>query len=90
MKKIIVVAVLCISLLFVFTGCESNMAVFNPGNYSYSHVHFSDTIASYCATVEKWHNTNSGVKVKTTEFGSIFLAKGTYMLFETDNCPFCK
>ena len=87
MKKIIGLVVCVILMLLMFAGC-GNMAIIDPGNYSYRHVHFSDKVEGYCATVEKWHDNDSGIEVKTREFGSLFLSEGTYILFE-DDCPYC-
>lgn len=42
------------------------------------------------ATIEKWWESGSGIEVKTTEFGSVFLSEGTYILIsDPRDCPFC-
>lgn len=84
-KKIFAVMLVCITI-FVFASC-GNMSM-GMGNYSYDHVHFFDHHAGHCATIEKWYDNSTGIEVKTREYGSIFLAEGTYMLFE-DDCPYC-
>lgn len=85
-KKIIALVLCLICLVTVFTGC-GNMSM-GIGNYSYEHIHFFDRQDGYCATIEKWYDCSTGIEVKTKEYGSIFLAEGTYMLFE-NTCPYC-
>lgn len=70
------------------TGCGNKSYGF--GNYTYSHIHFSDQISGHCATVEKWYESESGIEVKTKECGSLFLSEGTYIMLEgAEKCPFC-
>lgn len=77
--------ILFMFILFMFTGCNYSLGL---GSYNFEHIHFFDKQQSYCATVEKWFENDTGIEVKTKEYGSIFLSEGTYILFE-DDCPFC-
>ena len=90
MKRIIVVMLLICTLLLCSCG---NMSM-GFGNFNFTHVHFSDGTpdSAHCATVEKWYDSEgSGIEVKTREYGALFLAEGTYILFEdAKNCPYCK
>lgn len=86
MKKIIAVFV---GLIFICLMCAcGNMAVIDPGNYEYERIHIDTHHYSGCLTVEKWYDNNSGIEVKTKEFGNIFVSEGCYSLVE-DECPFC-
>lgn len=85
MKKMILALILICGLML--TGCNMSMGL---GNFSYNHVHITDNIDGRCATVEKWYDNESGIEVKTTEYGSLFLSEGTYILVgETHKCPYC-
>lgn len=76
------VSVLC------FTGC-GNMSL-GLGNFTFTHIHFSDAIEGHCATIEKWYDSETGIEVKTTEYGSMYLSEGSYILFTGgDKCPYC-
>lgn len=87
--KRLLALLLCLSFcILCFAGC-GNMSL-GLGNYSFKHIHFGDHLNSYCATVEKWYDNSSGLEVKTTEYGAIFLSEGTYILFESGaSCPYC-
>lgn len=87
--KKIAAPLLCVSLCAMFLAGCGNMSL-GPGNYSFTHVHFSDHMSSYCATVEKWYDNSAGIEAKTTEYGAVFLSEGTYTLFESSSsCPYC-
>lgn len=89
MRKLIILVIALICLVCVLTGC-GNMSM-GVGNYTFKHIHISDAIDGYCATVEKWYDNENGIEVKTSEYGSVYLAEGTYMLFgEATHCPYCK
>ena len=89
MKKILVL-VLALTIVLVLSACGNRS--YGLGNYSFKHVHFTDAVNGYCATVEKWYESEgSGIEVKTMEYGAIWCSEGTYMLFESDaQCPYCK
>ena len=60
------------------------------GNYNFTHVHVSDGVDGYCATIKSWHDNERGIELHTEEFGNVYLSEGTYALFEYGkNCPFC-
>ena len=92
MKRVIAFVLLAAIVLFIILMLFScgNMS-YGPGNFSYKHIHISDqAINAYCATVERWYDNETGIEVKTTEYGSIFLSEGSYILIESgDKCPFC-
>lgn len=89
MKKISLLIVVVMMLLCLIS-C-GNKAFMSMGEYSFTHVHISDDIKGYCATVEKWWDNESGIEVRTSEFGSLFCSEGTYMLFSDESkCPYCK
>ena len=85
MKKRIILMIMTTTMLL--TGC-GNMAL-GIGNYTFKKIHVDTHNYNGCFTVEKWHDNESGIEVKTKEVGSLYLAEGMYMLIE-DECPFCK
>ncbi len=84
MKKAII-GLMGLILIVLLSGCNMSMGV---GNYTFNKVHIDTYNYSGCFTVEKWHNDDTGIEVKTKEAGTIFLSEGTYFLIE-DDCPFC-
>lgn len=87
-KVLVIVLALCMALwMCVLTGCGNQSLGF--GNFTFKHVHFSDAVEGRCATIEKWYDNEQGIEVKTKEYGSMFLSEGSYILFESDDCPFC-
>ena len=89
MKTIIrtcVSIILILVLLFTLAGCNMGLGL---GNFTFTHIHICDFNGNMShAIIEKWYDTNSGIEVKTEEYGSIFLSEGTYVLYN-DNCPIC-
>lgn len=89
MKKLLAILLIVplLTAMITLTGC--NMAV-GYGNFQYRRIHVETFHYSGCLTVEKWHNNETGIEVKTQEAGSLFLSEGTYILLEGDrDCPFC-
>lgn len=70
-------------------GC-GNMAIIDPGNYSFKHLH-SDTYHNpMCFTIEKWWDNSTGIEVRTKECGTLYFSEGDYILIEdAENCPYC-
>ena len=85
MKKIIAILMI-VGLLFVLCGCGNQSLGF--GNLVFRKIHIDTHHYSGCLTVEKWHDNETGIEVKTREAGSLYLSEGTYFLVE-DVCPFC-
>lgn len=86
MKKFI--AIILVICSFCLVGCGNQS--WGLGNYTFNHIHFSDNIKGYCATVEKWYESDAGIEVYTTEYGSMYHSEGTYSLFgESEKCPYC-
>ena len=89
MRKIVMLVIALICVVCVLAGC-GNMSM-GPGNYTFKHIHISDATEGYCGTVEKWYDNETGVEVKTSEYGAIYLSEGTYILFgDATHCPYCK
>lgn len=87
MKKIFAI-VLVLVMVLGLTACGNENWSF--GNYSFTHVHVSDGVDGYCATIKSWHDNERGIELHTEEFGNVYLSEGTYALFEYgQNCPFC-
>jgi hypothetical protein len=89
MKKIMF-CVICVVVLAAgaLSGCNKSYGL---GEYNFTHVHIGDGENGHCATIKKCHDNESGIELKTEEFGSIYCSEGTYILFEDgSNCPFCE
>lgn len=87
MKKLIVFVLVLITVLALSACGNENWGI---GNYSWNHVHFSDAVEGYCATISSWHDNDTGIEIHTNEWGSMFLSEGSYVLFEDGaKCPFC-
>jgi hypothetical protein len=87
MKKIIFVVVIAISIVFASCG---NMAVIDPGTFTFKHLH-SDTYHNpMCFTIEKWWDNSTGIEVRTKECGTMYFSEGDYVLIENaEDCPYC-
>ena len=92
MKKIICICLIVALLAWLMPVlCSCGNQSLGLGNLHFTHIHFSDGCEAYCASVEKWYDNELGIEVRTSEYGPIYLAEGTYMLFETAaDCPYCK
>lgn len=90
MKKVLCAfLIVIVVLLCCLPSCGNQSLGF--GNFTFEHVHFSDAINGYCATIEKWYDNEQGIEVKTKEFGSMYLSEGSYILMENGTrCPYCK
>ena len=72
-------------LAMTLTGCNQSMGF---GNYHFQKIHIDTPNYSGCFTIEKWHDNETGIEVKTEEAGSMYFSEGMYVLIE-DECPFC-
>lgn len=90
MKKIALILVITI-MLITLCSC-GNMAVIDPGNFTYKHVHVSDAIEGHCFAIDKWWDSGNGIEVRRADSGDgVFLSEGSYQLFESaSTCPYCK
>ena len=87
MKKIILL--FCTLITICLCSC-GNMSM-GIGSYTFEHVHFSDAVEGHCATVEKWYDNETGIEVKTKEYGALYLSEGSYQLISNGQaCPYCK
>ena len=88
MKKIVAVVLVVTTMVVALCGC-GNMSI-GIGNYTYEKVHVDTHHYSGCFTIEKWYDSETGIEVKTKEYGSFFLSEGSYVLLGGDEgCPFC-
>lgn len=85
MLKIATIASSCL----LFAGC-GNMAVLDPGNYNFTHLHTDTYHQPMCFTIEKWWDDATGIEVKTSECGTMYFSEGDYILIENSyECPYC-
>lgn len=87
MKKIIFAIVIAISIVLASCG---NMAIIDPGSFTFKHLH-SDTYHNpMCFTIEKWWDNSTGIEVLTKECGTMYFSEGDYVLIENaEDCPYC-
>lgn len=85
MKRIIAIV---LSVLLVMSLCACGNMSLGIGNYEFRKIHIDTHSYSGCLTVEKWYDNETGIEVKTTEYGALYLSEGQYILVE-DNCPIC-
>lgn len=79
----------CLLMICALSSC-GNKAYISIGELEFKHIHISDNINGYCATVTKWWDNDQGIEVKTAEFGSLFCSEGSYILFSDETkCPYC-
>lgn len=92
---IICAFLIALSVVFIFAGvCSTDVSANNRslgwGCNDFRHIHIFNGVEGHCATIEKWYeNDGAGIEIKTAEWGNIFCAEGSYILFETNDCPFC-
>lgn len=89
MKRIIALMLILCFMCIGLTGC-GNMAILDPGNFTFNHIHTDTYHSPMCFTVEKWWDNSTGIEVKTKECGTMYLSEGDYILIEEANdCPYC-
>ena len=93
LRRLVVVLLslsICIAVsVFGFTAC-GNKAVFDPGAFSFTHIHISDAVEGHCFDVKKWWDTESGIEVRFTSGEGAFCSEGTYQMFTSQAaCPYC-
>ena len=89
MKKMFAVLLTLSAMCASLTGC-GNMALIDPGNFTFRHIHTDTYHDPMCFTIEKWWDNSSGVEVKTKECGTLYFSEGDYVMVEdAKNCPYC-
>ena len=87
MKKALVI-VLVVAMMLALTACGNQNLLW--GNFTYEHVHISDTIEGYCFDLAQWNEDATGIELKLDNGSTVFLSEGTYMLFSHKMvCPYC-
>lgn len=89
MKKVSALFFALAMMCCLLAGC-GNMALLDPGTFTFNHLH-SDTYHNpMCFTVEKWWDNENGIEVQTKECGNMYFSEGDYVLVEKgENCPYC-
>ena len=89
MKKILAL-IICLTIATLCLASCGNKAFISPGNFNFTHIHFTDMAEGHCATIEKWWDNEEGIEVRTREYGYLYCSEGSYILFETGTkCPYC-
>lgn len=87
MKKVLLILTVIAMMTLALTGCNQNIGW---GSYSYHKVHVQ--MYGQEAThlkVKSWRDDEGGIEIKTENYGTILLGDGTYMMYDSDNCPLC-
>lgn len=85
MKKILMIGVLISAL--TLTSCNMNVGW---GSYSFHKVHvqmYGNEPTHF--KVKSWKSDTGGIELKLENYGTILLGDGTYMLYDTEDCPIC-
>ena len=89
MKRVAII----ITCLFVMCACLvgcGNMALLDPGTFTFNHLHSDTYHDPMCFTVEKWWDNENGIEVQTKECGNMYFSEGDYVLIEkAEKCPYC-
>ena len=64
MKKLYAI-LLTVMIMCGLCACGNENLGF--GNYTFTHVHISDAVEGHCATVNSWHDNESGIELHTKE-----------------------
>lgn len=79
---------LLLGLVPLLTSC-GNLNI-GLGNYTFNAVHISTYIKNVDIPIKSWKDDDTGIEVKTEDYGSIFLSEGTYILIsDMGKCPIC-
>ena len=95
-KVVIAISAFVVALIMIVSlGCCLALVEVSANNrswgcYDFRHIHIFNGVEGHCATIEKWYeNEGAGIEIKTAEWGNVFCTEGSYILFETNDCPFC-
>lgn len=89
MKKKITISLIFGIMCINFAAC-GNMALIDPGNFTFHHIHTDTYHDPMCFTIEKWWDSSEGVEVKTKECGTLYFSEGDYVMVENaKDCPYC-
>ena len=70
------------------TGCNANVG-FGSYSFHYVHVQMYGSNSPTHLKVKSWRGDEGGIELKTEEHGTILLGDGTYMMYDTEDCPIC-
>lgn len=90
MRKFITIILVLVMSCLMLAGC-GNMALLDPGNFTFEHIHSDTYHDPMCFNVEKWWDNENGIEVKTKECGTLYFSEGDYVLVEKESaCPYCQ
>ena len=87
MKKLfgILLAVMPLCL----TACGNHDITFGSFSFHYVHVQMYNMNEPVHFEVNKWQGDDGGIELRTEKHGTILLGDGTYMMYDTQDCPIC-
>lgn len=87
MKKIKLIT-LVITTLVALTSCGNYDIGFGSYKFTKAHVQMYGGEPVHLK-IEKWLLDEGGIELKTKNFGNILLGDGTYMMYDSEDCPIC-
>ena len=88
-KRNIIAITLAVLILLSFTLVSCGNMSMGFGNFNYEKVHIMNYDGTgKCVSIDKWYDNETGIEVKTSNYGSLYLSEGTYILVG-DECPYC-
>jgi len=92
MKKsklfIALLTIISLCAMLCLTACNADIGW---GSYSFHYVH----VQMYSMNepvhfeVDKWKGDDGGIELATKKHGTILLGDGTYVMYDTEECPLC-
>jgi len=76
----------CITIWFI----DSKYGLNINNNENNTLIHIDTANQSHCITAVNVSKGINGIKVKTKEFGELYLSNGTYIIIDSGVCPYCK
>ena len=90
MKKLF--TVLLATAALCLTGCGNQELGWGNYNFCYVHVQMHEMTKPVHLHVKSWKNDDGGIELKVTvdeKEAYILLGDGTYMMYNTSECPIC-
>ena len=87
MKKLLLALLSACTL--VLSSCGNWDASFGQFSFHYVHIQMYNMNEPIHMRVSGWKGDEGGVELHTEKHGTILLGDGTYMMYDTEDCPIC-